>query len=182
MLFTHAQLLALKHLQFQLRQAPHKTLGQGGSILPFSGQFSKGTRLMPFFLSVSPPAAAFGASTSHIPQEKRGLTRGCVAFPQTLLTSLAGEQTPKGKNPEGFPEGKTTKRVQHESVRPAGLPVTVRVPARRSNGDLRGTLPVRPPAEDDAGSTVPAQGRRGGGLPETLGDQVKQLRRRRRAA
>ena len=159
MLFTHAQLLALKHLQFQLRQAPHKTLGQGGSILPFSGQFSKGTRLMPFFLSVcqSSCSSIWGQHEPHSTGEERSDKRmRCV--PADSVTSLAGEQTPKGKNPECFPEGKTTKRVQHESVRPAGLPVTVRVPARRSNGGLRGTLPVRPPAEDDASSTVPHRG------------------------
>lgn len=91
-LFTCAELLALKHLQLQLGQAPHKTLGKGGSIqiLPFSGQFSKGTRLMPCFLSVS--------------HRRREVWQRIRCIPAGSVTSLPGEQKPRG-----FPRGKNHK-------------------------------------------------------------------------
>lgn len=143
MLFILAEFLVLKHLQLFREDS---TMGKGNliNILPFWVQFSKVTRLMPFFLSVcqSSYSSTLGQHKPHSSgEEKSG--GGWVASPQTLqhpwLTSRS-------------PEGKTTKWVQHKSVQPAGLGcLSLCVPARSSNRDLGGTQPAQPQPR-----TVPA--------------------------
>lgn len=65
---------------------------KGGSIqiLPFSGQFSNGTRLMPCFLSIS--------------HRRREVWQRMRCIPAGSVTSLPGEQKPRG-----FPRGKNHK-------------------------------------------------------------------------
>lgn len=136
---------------------------KGGSIqiLPFSGQFSNGTRLMPCFLSIS--------------HRRREVWQRMRCIPAGSVTSLPGEQKPRG-----FPRGKNHKTSAEQVHSPWWAPhhrTCASQAIRRGPAGYTACSP--PPAEDDAGSTVPAQGRRGGRLPETSGDQVKQLRRRR---
>lgn len=136
---------------------------KGGSIqiLPFSGQFSNGTRLMPCFLSIS-------HRRREVWQRMRCIPAGSCNIPARRAEAQRVSQREKPQN-----------ECRASPFALVGSPSPYVCQPGHQTGTCRVHCLFAPPAEDDAGSTVPAQGRRGGRLPETSGDQVKQLRRRR---
>lgn len=141
MLFILAEFLVLKHLQLF---GEDSTLGKGNliNILPFWVQFSKVTRLMPFFLYVcqSSYSSTLG---QHKPHSSGEVWQRMSCIPTDFATSLVDKQKPRGKNHKAS-------AAQVCLTRWAGLPITV-CASQPPSGHPGGTQPVHPQPR-----TVPA--------------------------